>query len=232
MKQFYKKNKIFWIVIIFIIFSLISVGIVYALNTWDTGYRVNDGKTESVYYSENNICRRVTNEHGQDIFIPTRTTAEWNAFDSHRPSGVITGPCLKVVSFSVYDAFNDGPADPPIHGPYFGVGTINVGVIDSDTRLLSFRANTDPADIGSGSIKMEYFNYPNCWCDLWLGCSSGRTETTNPYTWPGDVGAPDWKFGCRYTAGINHRIKATPYPLPNLQGTPGVSLEIIFRTSN
>jgi len=71
-----------------------SIWVVYALNTWDTGYRINNGTTLTNIRiaSTQQVCR-VTNNHGSALFIPTKTTSEYNSFKSNKPSWVTIGRC-------------------------------------------------------------------------------------------------------------------------------------------
>jgi hypothetical protein len=56
------------------------MGIVYALNTWDTGYQVTNNQTKDITLQDLS-CRRITNNN-TNRFIPTKTMAEWNAFNA------------------------------------------------------------------------------------------------------------------------------------------------------
>lgn len=42
-------------------------------------YQVNNGQTAVI--DEHGICRVVTNNSGNSLFVPTRTSAEWTAFN-------------------------------------------------------------------------------------------------------------------------------------------------------
>ena len=66
-----------------------------AVNTWDTGYRVNHGSSAAVIVGgAGGSCYQVTNSNADhDYFVPTKTTAEWNAFSGHLPPGVSVGSC-------------------------------------------------------------------------------------------------------------------------------------------
>lgn len=59
---------------------LCYMGIVYALNTWDTGYQVTNNQTKDITLQDLS-CRRITNNN-TNRFIPTKTMAEWNAFNA------------------------------------------------------------------------------------------------------------------------------------------------------
>ena len=46
---------------------------------------------------EHNTCQRVTNQNELDLFIPTKTEAEWQSFLDNTPENVIVGACLELV---------------------------------------------------------------------------------------------------------------------------------------
>lgn len=75
----------------FAIFFLISV-IVYSINSKSNGYQIPAGSYFDVK-TPAKTCVRVQNSTSSDIFAPTSTTAEWNAFTASLPSGVTLGSC-------------------------------------------------------------------------------------------------------------------------------------------
>lgn len=105
-----KKILILWICAVAI---ALTAGIVYALDSWDTGFRVNNGITGMIDLSSHSDpacreCKKVTNSAGQDIFIGTKTCAEWNAFKASVqvngiPSGVTISNCF-VCGSLLFDA--------------------------------------------------------------------------------------------------------------------------------
>lgn len=82
-----------------------GVGIVFATvnvlrpDQWDYGFRVDSSTSDlEVQVNQTNSissvttdCYQVTNPGGDDLFIPTKTRNEWDAFASN--SGVTVGPC-------------------------------------------------------------------------------------------------------------------------------------------
>ncbi len=74
------------------VFLLLS-STVYALNTWSSGYKVNSGTTVDVRYGPSQLCRKVTNTSANSFFVPSKTVAEWNAFEANLPPGVSTADC-------------------------------------------------------------------------------------------------------------------------------------------
>jgi len=84
-----KKRKI--IIGVFIGAALGLVGFLYAANY----YRVDAGK--KAHINEHDVCKVVVNPSGySDIFVPTKTSGEWEAFrdDSKRPSHVKLWDCV------------------------------------------------------------------------------------------------------------------------------------------
>lgn len=72
--------------------------IVIALDTWNTGYSVYSGTNKNVIVgSSAGPCYKITNsDSSKDYFIPTKTTAEWNAFTAHKPASLSIGNCCAV----------------------------------------------------------------------------------------------------------------------------------------
>lgn len=70
----------------------VNSSLVYALNTSDTGYKVNPGTTAQVTCA--GVCHKVTNNSTKAIFVPTKTQNEWNQFAAHLPSGVTVAACV------------------------------------------------------------------------------------------------------------------------------------------
>jgi len=88
------KNKRYRILLVVILGILSIPLLVLALNTWDTGYRVNTGDgAQKIYIDSSNTCKEVTNNSGKDIFVPTKTAVEWNAFNTNKPSGISVSDC-------------------------------------------------------------------------------------------------------------------------------------------
>jgi len=87
-KVCFKKKYIF----LFVIFFLIIPAIILAAWVYLPSYRSFGGQTipiKNIYNQERNIV----NETGTDYLVPNNTTAEWDAFRTHLPSGVfITCP--------------------------------------------------------------------------------------------------------------------------------------------
>ncbi len=91
-----KKVFIIWTCVVAVALTACAV---YALNSWDTGYRVNNGSTGTVDLSSHGDascreCKKVTDASGKDIFVPTKSCAEWNTFKANLPAGVTISNCF------------------------------------------------------------------------------------------------------------------------------------------
>lgn len=74
--------------------------VVNAIDTADTGYIVETGEKKEI--DAHGVCKVVdneTDEHGNpiNIFVPTKTVAEWEAFRNNLPQHVFLLPCVTVV---------------------------------------------------------------------------------------------------------------------------------------
>lgn len=71
---------------------LATAPLLLALNTQDTGHRVNRSTTKAI--NAHNVCKKVINANAtKDFFVPTKAAAEWTAFRSNLPAGVTLGSC-------------------------------------------------------------------------------------------------------------------------------------------
>jgi len=79
-----------------ILIFFLSIRVAVAIDPTEEGYRVGYGQSKEI--DEHSVCKEVTNNHasGLDIFIPTKTSEEWENFCSSPPPGVTLedcGPC-------------------------------------------------------------------------------------------------------------------------------------------
>ena len=88
-----KKIKYYSFLCIGII--IISLWTVYALGTWDTGYRINNGTADlSVeYWPSWGNTKLLTNSTGLDLFVWTQTDAELNSYCTSSISGTSCYGC-------------------------------------------------------------------------------------------------------------------------------------------
>ena len=92
----WKRNigTAFGIGVTFVLSFVVGVGLVWAINTAASGWRVDNGNTKEVHWPSSGAnCNKVTNNSGHDLFVPTKTTGEWNAFSANKPSGVSIATC-------------------------------------------------------------------------------------------------------------------------------------------
>jgi len=86
----YISKKSRYLAIVFGIIVLVGVS-VYAIDTWDTGSRVEwSWPWKCVHYNGWSYKMRITKSAWSAIFVPTKTNTEFAAFRAHMPSGVTT----------------------------------------------------------------------------------------------------------------------------------------------
>ncbi len=67
------------------------MGVIYSINTISTGYRLVSGETlEQTIYGK---PWRVINQCPHDVFMPTRTEAEFNQFKQNAPACIVPISC-------------------------------------------------------------------------------------------------------------------------------------------
>ena len=90
---------------IFVVLSLVLtfvVGGTIAANS----YRAYTGQTATV--DEHGVCKKVTNSAGVDYFIPTNSSAEWQAFMDNAPTGISLAECQYLLANSLrFDGTDD-----------------------------------------------------------------------------------------------------------------------------
>jgi hypothetical protein len=77
-----------WILLFFI------PQVLWAIDTCDEGWQIPHGSSKIV--NCHGICWDIDNNHasGNDIFVPTKTLNEYNAFNNNTPSGVTKAECI------------------------------------------------------------------------------------------------------------------------------------------
>jgi len=88
------KTKKYFIATLCFIAIILFGGMVYALNTADTGFRINSGGVATTIdlTSTCGDCKKVTRTAAGDIFVPTKSCAEWNAFKANT-TGITLADC-------------------------------------------------------------------------------------------------------------------------------------------
>ncbi len=61
---------------------------VYAINTYDTWFRITGNGSGWISRYEQWTCRKIINNWVLDIFVPTLSNAEWDAFLDHTPTSI------------------------------------------------------------------------------------------------------------------------------------------------
>ena len=74
-------------------------------------YQVNVSQTVEI--DEHGVCKDVTNDSAAlDVFVPTKTAAEWEAFRNNPPTGVSLADCVVAPTFFM-PSFNRGCGSCP-----------------------------------------------------------------------------------------------------------------------
>jgi len=81
-------------ILIGVMIMVFLAGGIVAINSTYEGYRVNHATDMDI--DEWGTCNNVLNT-GNDLFVPTKTSAEWSTFRTHLPSGVSLGACAECV---------------------------------------------------------------------------------------------------------------------------------------
>lgn len=90
-KNSFKNSKNTKIVLSIFALIFISTVFVYALNTRDTGYKIDP--TKSMTIDNWSRCRIVTNNEILPIFVPTKSASEWYTFTDKKPANVFVSFC-------------------------------------------------------------------------------------------------------------------------------------------
>lgn len=86
-------NKRFLALLFCFAIVIFSIGVIYAINTTNEGYRIIYGQPATIINAWD-VCKKVTRTVvGDDIFIPTKTAIEWENFRNHLPTGVAVDEC-------------------------------------------------------------------------------------------------------------------------------------------
>lgn len=80
---------------------------VYAINTVSEGFQIT---TSQRTIDAHGTCRKVVKTSGNDVFAPTKTAAEWNAFISNKPASVNLGQCCEGTMYAGYCWYAGNPA--------------------------------------------------------------------------------------------------------------------------
>lgn len=131
-----------------ILFFLAMATISFAASTY---YQVNNTQNSTV--NEWGTCKRVTNNTGKSLFIPTKTAAEWNAFVSNKPSSVTLGTCTCSLPWG--GTLNDGSSVAAYQSNSVSCG----GTCASQTRTCS------------GNILSGSYAYSTCSVAACASCS-------------------------------------------------------------
>lgn len=136
-------------VLLILLFLLSGFSIAYAINTASTGYRVT-GSPQTI--NVHNNCRIARTTSGSNVFAPTRTAAEWNAFIAGKPSNVSLSACA-------------APCTPWVH--------------TSNSTTATYWYVFKPVGSNSGSFRIWWEQNPRTEQPL---VKSGKPYTATSYT--------------------------------------------------
>lgn len=131
-------------------------------------FRINNGNTQQI--DKFIPCKIITNNCGTDIFVPTRSQAEWDSFVANAPNGVSVAECEPSLNCSAFD--NMGEAKCICCDPVNWTGNCSgPGGCCGD----------------GGSENMPSPNYSGCWyhpttrdCMRWGSFSDGSRDCISP----------------------------------------------------
>jgi len=140
------------LVFIFILFCLITAS--YAINSKTTGYKLSAGSRIKIYIPEYPFNKIYKNNCGKSYFIPTKTKAQADSFQAHKPS------CIQEMSCNI-DTLSipaGGSACCPSSRPYKGGAIINKPSFIADLTCCNLPPSC--SDYGTGSIPNSQFCCP------------------------------------------------------------------------
>lgn len=88
-RRYFSLHRVLYGTVLMII--IFSFGIVYAVGGISTGFRVT-GSSQTI--DAHGTCKQVKTTSGNNVFVPTKTSAEWSAFRNNKPANVSLGSCF------------------------------------------------------------------------------------------------------------------------------------------
>ncbi len=166
------SNRIVYVISLLLIGLSIGAVVVFAINSWDTGYKVASGSTNlSVQYYAPQFytlwCGYVDNYTGKYIFIPTNTMEEWFSFVNNSP--VNTDGCTDSNSFPAQTGWfassnSCGSWDYNCDGALTKRWTNGSDDRDCSVYNWSCDSGWDDNTVPDCGVTKSYFN-GDCWVD-------------------------------------------------------------------
>ncbi|MBX3018465.1 MAG: hypothetical protein KF767_11280 [Bdellovibrionaceae bacterium] len=178
----------------FFIASLVGVGIASAPAWAADSYRIAVGAS-NVVVKEHSVCRRLSNSGSRDVFVPTKTKAEWVSFVEHIPAavGISASTCCPTGFVLV-------PESPSKSLPEFCVMKWEARVSSGTAVATSTgapRVNITRADAVTACTNMGA-GYSLVTKDQWTGMMR-NVESVNA-NWSGGTRG----VGCIFTGNVNY----------------------------
>ena len=180
-------NKVIKILFFTFFIFLVAFSLVKALDTTETGYRLDPGETLNLNIHD--ISRSVTNTGSNTYFIPTLTTGEWSSFVTNSPSDITVVEEIDCAGVPFGDSWqsdcgcvsadNDGDDCDDCAGvPNGSATTDNCGTCDTNASndCTECQLSTLTADGGSNQQV-----YPNVTVTLDSGVGNGSSCDPNGY---------------------------------------------------
>lgn len=214
MKVLKKYNAILYLIII-VSAILGFANVIFSEGAYNLGWRVNSGAVSQEIILSDSITKKcITNSTGLDYFIPTRTNAEWLAFQNFTPIDVLIGECCTdhtdcVGHIDGYTSCNsvdgkyecqiqaDGCLDKVIIEPYLDHDYLKCLTSEKDVYWFdTCNLTTFPTDIWK-----DCYVHTQKTCGNASGCSGNSLiRTCNDNLYDGDcVGS-----NCTYTSGSDY----------------------------
>jgi len=192
MKIIFNKLNLKVLILLGLFFLIILSSAIYvvAIGTYTEGYRINTGTTQNIIIDSSGTCKKVTNNNGNNLFIPIITTAEWNAFIANKPAGVTIEACCTPSCAGKCGGASDGCSGTCTSSCPSGsscVGTICVaGACLLPNGRYVYNGQT---------ISGRYDTYYDNWAQASVTCTNGAWFYSGSYN-ARDPGGYGWSKSC------------------------------------
>ena len=175
MKKFEnKKIRFKWLLV-----AIFLLGGIFIFSD-SLAYKIGKSK-RSENITAHGVCKKVNGPNDKDYFIPTRTSAEWEAFRRHLPSGMSLGDCsvwLESNRHTSQDCTNSGGSavDISYKGSTKKICRFNKASCPSGWSAYTDNGNTPAWTTTRGSSITLYSSGMSCGNG---GCQTGEHNWSN-----------------------------------------------------